>query len=285
MRWCTGSSSRLGRPPAVGAGNWQVLCTTSRLGRDWLVRTGNGRGVSAGRGVGPSRRLSQGGILRGPISPKQGRCVRITCFSGRKVGVSPEQGRCVAEQAHRLGLGEIGWFGLGRAAAFLQVGAPVLLADSPKAGSCAARSLPSKDVAPRSPKALALDHRPALGEVGPDRGRWFSRARTLRSLRRTIVPSWEGRARCMRVFLPTRGVVRSNPTIVPLWKKRACRACEKRRCRVRALVPSRAAMRAALGVPPHPAPPRSPKGLKLAEAYLLRSGCIAQCADAGAGIL
>ena len=227
MRWCTGSSSRLGRPSAVGAGNWQVLCTTSRLGRDWLVRTGNGRGVSAGRGVGPSRRLSQGGILRGPISPKQGRCAAITQISGRKAGVSPKPRRC----------------------------------------------------------ALALDHRPSLGEIGPDRGRWFSRARTLRSLRRTIVPPWEGRACCMRAFLPTRGVVRSNPTIIPLWKKRACRACEKRRCRVRALVPSRAAMRAALGVPPHPAPPRSPKGLKLAEAYLLRSGCIAQCADAGAGIL
>ena len=66
--------------PALGdlllleRGIGRFLCTTSRLGRDWLVRTGNGRGVSAGRGVGPSRRLSQGGILRGPISPEQGRC-------------------------------------------------------------------------------------------------------------------------------------------------------------------------------------------------------------------
>ena len=145
------------------------------------------------------RRLSQGGTLRGPISPEQGRCAAIAQISGRKAGV-----------------------------------------------------LPSRDVA-RS--------------------------------RSTIVPPWEGRARCMRVFLPTRGVVRSHLTIVLSWERRACRACEKRRCRVRALVPSRAAMRAALGVPLHPAPPRSPKGLKLAEAYLLRSGCIAQCADAGAGIL
>ena len=57
--------------------------------------------------------------------------------------------------AQRLGLGEIGWFGRGMAAAFLQVGALALLAGSPKAGSCAGRSLPSKDVVSGSPVFLA----------------------------------------------------------------------------------------------------------------------------------
>lgn len=57
--------------------------------------------------------------------------------------------------AQRLGLGEIGWFGQERAVAFPQVEPSDILAVSPKAGSCAPRSLPSKDVAPGRAKFLA----------------------------------------------------------------------------------------------------------------------------------
>ena len=99
-------SSLLGRILAAGARNRPHFCATSRLGRNPPIRAGEGRDVSPGRGVGPSRRLSQSGILRRPISPKQGRCARIACFSGRKVGASPKQGRCAAKMAYRPALGE-----------------------------------------------------------------------------------------------------------------------------------------------------------------------------------
>ena len=101
-----GSSSRLGRVLAAGAWNWQVFCATSRLWRNLPIREGDGSGVLAGRGVGSSRRLSQAGILRRPISPKQGRCAGIDPIPGWRAGASPKQGRCALASEHRPRSGE-----------------------------------------------------------------------------------------------------------------------------------------------------------------------------------
>ena len=113
-------------------------------------------------------------------------------------GASPEQGRCAGMldqrpclgetwllergigrfSAQRPGLGETRCFWQGRSAAFPQVDEPVFLASSPKAGSCAARSLPSRDVAPESPIFLAERQE-------------FLPSRDVVHLSRSIVPAWE----------------------------------------------------------------------------------------------
>lgn len=145
-----GSSSRLGRVLAAGARNRPLFCATSRLGRNSPVRAGEGRDVSPGRGVGPSRRPSQAGILRHPISPEQGRCARFACFSGRKAGVSPKPRQCAPEFEHRPVLGEIGSLHVG---CFSQAGALCARArPSSLLGRDGSRQgpvlLPSKDVVP-----------------------------------------------------------------------------------------------------------------------------------------
>ena len=94
-----------------------------------------------------------------------------------------ERGIC-RFSAQRLGSGETRRFWQGRAAAFPQVGELTLLAGSPKPGSCAALSLPSRDVVPRSP--LFLAERPE-----------FLPSRDVARSYLNIVPPWERLVRCM----------------------------------------------------------------------------------------
>ena len=137
MRGSAGSTSLLGRNPAVGARNRPLFCATSRLGRNSLLLAGEGRGVSAGRRGGPSPRLSQGGILRAPISPKRGRCVRNRSYFWLK-------GRCFSQAgALRACLGTSSLLG--------------------RDGPCRGLALlPSED----NVRQRAA-HRPALGECAP----------------------------------------------------------------------------------------------------------------------
>ena len=114
-------------------------------------------------------------------------------------GGSPKQGRCASPLAHRPCLGEIlplelkiGPFSaqdpaLGencpseprRSPTFPQVDGSALLAFSPKSGSCAPVSLPSRDVAPKT-------------SVSASRTRSTLPSRDVAQDKRPIVPPWEG---------------------------------------------------------------------------------------------